>query len=228
MDKLGTKPTTYVVGFSYTKCMQITVFGASGKVGSLVVEEALRRGHTVVAFVHSHSLFSPSGKLIIRKGDVHVAADVAAAVQGSDAVISCLGSWGTPGRDVLSQFVGGVLPALGQQGIRRLVTLTGIGVQMHPGTLYRTALRLMRWLPAGKVFADADRHVQLLMGSDVEWTAVCSPVMNNWGSAGYRLSRRTGNPLATIKRQAVAAALLDQIESTDYVRQTTVIHRASA
>lgn len=205
--------------------MQITVFGASGKVGSLVVEEALRRGHTVVAFVHNHNLFSPNDALIIRKGDVYNADDVAVALEGSQAVISCLSSWGRPGRNVLTSFVGSVVPAMAQHNITRLVSLTGIGVQKDPGKLHRALLGMLQWLPVGKVFGDAERHVHLLDGSSLEWTAVCSPVMNNFGTTGYRLNLRTGNPFATINRLAVAASLLDLAESTEYVGETPVIHR---
>jgi putative NADH-flavin reductase len=205
--------------------MQITVFGASGKVGSLVVEEALRRGYTVVAFVHSRNLFSPSGRLIVRKGDVYNTADVASAVQGSDAVVSCLSSWGTKGRDVLSRFVSAATAALVNQNSVRLVTLTGVGVEQNPGLVHAKLLRMMGIFPFGKVFADAEHHIWLLGQSKLNWTAVCSPVMNNLGGPNYTLSLRIGNPLATISRRAVAAALLDQIESTEYVRQTPVIHR---
>jgi len=205
--------------------MQITVFGASGKVGSLVVAEALQRGYIVVAFVHSHNAFEPNNKLIVRKGDVYSAEDVAAAITGSDVVISCLGSWGTKGRDVLTRFTGNVIPAMKAQGKPRVITLTGVGVQVHPSKFLLWGLQLMRWLPAGKVFADAEMHLQLLAASDLEWTTICSPVMNNWGSADYRLSSKIGWPLATISRKAVAAALLDQAESADYVGQAPVIHR---
>jgi putative NADH-flavin reductase len=205
--------------------MQITVFGASGKVGSLVVEEALRRGYTVVAFVHSHDLFSPSGKLIVQKGDVYNAADVARAVRGSDAVISCLGSWGTKGRDVLTRATANIIPAMVDQKITRIVTLTGIGVQTHPSTLHKLMLRLLWLLPAGKVFQDAETHVRLLSESSLDWTTICSPVMNNLGGAGYRLDSKIGFPTATISRGSVVAALLDQLDITDYLRKTPVVHR---
>jgi putative NADH-flavin reductase len=205
--------------------MQVTIFGASGKVGSLVVAEALQRGYRVVVFVHSHNPYEPNDNLIVRKGDVYSADDVAAAIRGSDAVISCLGSWGTKGRDVLSRFTQNVIPAMEAQRMTRLVTLTGIGVRVHPSKFLLGGLRLLRWLPAGKVFADAETHMQLLVESDLAWTTICSPVMNNWGSAAYRLSSNIGWPLATIHRKAVAVALLDQIASTTYVGQALVIHR---
>jgi putative NADH-flavin reductase len=212
-------------GLIYTAHMQITVFGASGKVGSLVVEEGLRRGYSVTAFVHSHSPFSPNDKLLLVKGDVYNAVDVAKAVRGSDAVISCLSSWGAPGHNVLSSAMEHIVPAMAEQGITRLVSLTGIGVSQNPGRLQRTALGLLGGLPAAKVFQDAQKHLNLLVASSLDWTVVCSPVMNNRGDAGYHLSLRTGFPAVTVSRASVAAALLDQIGDTTYLRQTPVMHR---
>jgi len=218
-------PTLYTLDVGYTAAMQITVFGATGKVGTLVTEEALRRGYTVVAFVHQHAPASPSNKLIIRKGDVHNAADVARALVGSQAMVSCLGSWGTPRRTVLSNATLSLIPAMKAAGVRRVVTLTGIGVRKKPSALYRFLLHAGTITPAGKVFWDGQEHVRLLAESGLDWTTVCSPIMNNSGGPGYRLSRRLGWPLVTIARRSVAAALLDQIEATDYLQSTAVIHR---
>ena len=220
-----TNPAPWGSDLFYTARMQITVFGASGKVGSLVVEQALKRGYTVVAFVHSHDLFSPSGKLIIQKGDVYDAQDVARALRGSDAVISCLSSWGTPKRNVLSSAMQNIIPAMHEQKISRIVTLTGVGLQSNPSRLYEWALRALGPLPAGKVFRDADAHVRYLVASGLEWTTICSPIMNGIGGPGYRLSLHTGFPAATIARASVAAALLDQLDSGEFAHQTPTIHR---
>lgn len=191
-----------------------------------MVEEALRRGHTVVAFVHRHTLFSPSGKLIICRGDIYNAADVAHALRGSNAVVSCLGSWRTPKRNVLSSAMHRLIPAMREQNISRIVTLTGIGVQAHPTRLYQLALRVLGPLPAGKVFQDAQEHLNMLQQSGLDWTTICSPIMNNVGGPEYTLSLKTGSPLATIPRSAVAAALLDQIDAAEYLHQAPIIHRA--
>lgn len=205
--------------------MQITVFGASGKVGTLVVEQALKRGYTVVAFVHRRNPFSPTMQLMVRKGDIHNDADVIAALRGSDAVVSCLGSWGTRQRDILSCAMRAIIPVMTERGVARIVTLTGVGVQVNPTALHKQALRLLAPTPAGKVFADAETHVRMLARSGLDWTTICSPVMNNSGGPEYRLSRKAGLAAGTVSRISVATALLDQITATDYLRQAPTIHR---
>jgi putative NADH-flavin reductase len=212
----------------YTASMQITVFGASGKVGSLVVEQALRRGYRVVAFVHNHSLFAPSGKLSIRKGDIYNAPDVVAALKGSDAVVSCLSSWGTPGKDVLTSAMRTIIPAMVEQKIKRIVTLTGSGANEpgnNPSVSYKLMLQVLAPFPAGKVFCDGEDHMKLLADSNLRWTTIRSPVMNNRGTDGYELNLKAGSPLTTIKRAAVATALLDQIDAANFLHQAPIIHR---
>jgi putative NADH-flavin reductase len=208
--------------------MQVTVFGASGKVGNLVVEELLRRGHTVVAFVHSHNLFSPSGNLIVVQGDVYKKDDVAKAMQGSDAVISCLGSWGTPKRNVVSSAMEHIIPVMVTNGIHRIITLTGSGAQ-RPGEkdtfAHRMVMTLAGPFPAGKVFEDGEKHMRLLAASNLDWTTLRSPVMTNGGKQGYFLNQKVGGPLESVSRNAVAQALIDQLDTDEYLRTAPVLHR---
>lgn len=105
--------------------MQITVFGANGKVGSKVVSEALKMGFDVVAFVYGKSDFEPSKNLKVVCGDVKNPHDVNNALEGSKAVISALGSWGTASKDILTSGMMTVIPAMHRHKIRRIVTLTG-------------------------------------------------------------------------------------------------------
>ena len=209
--------------------MQITVFGASGKVGSLVVEEALRRGYTVAAFVHSHDPFSASGKLIVVKGDVYNADDVSNALKGSDAVISCLGSWGTPKKNVLSSAMKTVIPAMREQKIKRIVTLTGEGAiapGQKPNFFEALIIKLISPFPAGEVFQDAIDHMNQLAASNLDWTVVRSPVMNKWGRNRYRLATKPGVPWGTINRLSVVNAVMDQLENEEYIRKSPYLRRS--
>ena len=72
--------------------MRVTVFGASGAIGRLVVQQLLDDGHNVTALVRA------PGKLALTHADLTVVAGqlsdrdaVERAVSGVDAVISALG-----------------------------------------------------------------------------------------------------------------------------------------
>jgi putative NADH-flavin reductase len=208
--------------------MQITVFGASGKVGRLVVAEALRRGLQVRALVHSHNPFDEMPGLTVLIGDIYRAEDISQALKGADVVVSCLGSWGTVKRNVLTTAMEAIIPTMQEQKITRIVTLTGSGALTHrkPNIFHRALMALLAPLPAGKVFADGEQHMRLLAESGLEWTTIRSPLMNNLDGTGYRLTARMGNHLRTISRVAVANCLLDQLDSDEWLRQTPIIRRS--
>lgn len=194
--------------------MRITVFGASGKVGRLVVAELLDRGYKVTVFVHEHNPFGNDVRAV--KGDIHIAADVAQAVQGSDMVVSALGSWGTKRKDIVGAGTRNIIAAMETRGVRRLVTLTGSEArdpEDKPGLLQK-ASHFGASLMAGKILRDGEEHIRLLRASPLDWTTIRSPVMNNIGHKGYKLEDGWLSHFRTINRGAVARAMADQLKDT--------------
>jgi len=71
------------------------VYGASGNVGSLVVEEALRRGHDVVGVSRNpESLQNDNAHFSAARGDVTDPDSIVATVRGADVVIIAVGGVG--------------------------------------------------------------------------------------------------------------------------------------
>jgi putative NADH-flavin reductase len=68
--------------------MKIVVIGATGFVGSAILQEALQRGHEVRALIRHPEKLQPHVKLHPQKGDVYNPDDVARLVAGHEAVIS--------------------------------------------------------------------------------------------------------------------------------------------
>jgi putative NADH-flavin reductase len=206
--------------------MHIVIFGASGKVGRLAVAEALARGHSVRAFVHQHPDFKPHPNLHVVQGDIHDAQSVAAAVQGSDAVISALGSWGTKSKDIVSTGMRHIIPAMEHHGVERIVSLTGAEAhdsKDHPDLLRRLT-HAGAALAAGRILADGEEHIRLLRQSNLEWTVLRSPVMTGSPRIFYKLSLQPLRPWRTIPRRAVAKALLDQLEGAAYAQAAPFIY----
>lgn len=209
--------------------MQITIFGAAGHVGMRTVNQAIAQGHTVVAVIHSQNPFGTSGeRLIVKTADIYDRVAVAAAIEGSDAVISCLGSWHTKGKNVLSKAMASIIPAMESQGVSRIVTLTGAAASDidDPHTFGQRLAHTMFGILAKKVLTDGEEHIRLLRLSTLTWTVVRAPVMNNVGSDGYKLKMALPSLLRTIKRDAVAVALVDQLQSDAFVSKAPCIYRA--
>lgn len=68
------------------------MFGATGGTGRAVISKAMAQGHTVTAFARNTGRIAPATGLTIIKGDAMVAADVAPALAGQDAIVITLGN----------------------------------------------------------------------------------------------------------------------------------------
>ncbi|MGC1176870.1 MAG: NAD(P)H-binding protein [Candidatus Saccharimonadales bacterium] len=207
--------------------MQVTVFGASGRVGRLVVEELLARKHQPTVFVHRHNPFEGNVAVTVVRGDIHVADDVCQALEGSDAVISTLGSWGTKQKDVVSGGMAVIIPTMRKLGLRRIVSLTGADAHDttdKPGAVQKIS-HMASGLLLGKIVKDGEKHIRLLRASDLEWTVIRSPVMNTFGGDNYALRPRWSSPVRTINRRAVAKAMVDQLDSRDFICKSPTIFR---
>ena len=73
--------------------MNVTVFGATGAIGSLTVDELLASGHTVTVYARNHSKI-PAGwgdRVAVIIGELSDADAIDQAVTGAEAVVSALG-----------------------------------------------------------------------------------------------------------------------------------------
>jgi putative NADH-flavin reductase len=72
--------------------MRVTVFGATGKIGRLVVQQLLTAGHDVTTLVRNPAkLTFTHPRLTVLTGQLSDGSAVKEAINGNDAVISALG-----------------------------------------------------------------------------------------------------------------------------------------
>jgi len=212
--------------------MRIAVFGATGRTGRPLVEQALGRGHEVVAFARDPADL-PDGvrdddALTVVDGDAYAGDGVAAAVAGGgtgavpvDAVVSVLGQTDAGPDDLLTVAGRNVLDAMADHGVERYVTLVGAGVR-EPGesvSLGGKVMGSLLKLLAGEVLADAAAHVEDVRSSDTRWTVVRAPRLTDGAHTG---EFRHGTALElglrdTAARADVAQFLLDCLADDRYV-----------
>ena len=87
------RPPPRTLDWSTRTLMNVTVFGATGAIGSLTVAELLDRGHTVTAYARNPRKV-PSGwgeRVRVVIGEMSDADAIDTAVTGADAVVSALG-----------------------------------------------------------------------------------------------------------------------------------------
>ena len=106
--------------------LQVTVFGATGKIGRHVIDQLLAAGHTVTAYARNPSkLTTTQPNLTVIQGALDDPAGIGHAVEGADAVISALGpslrrgATGTP----VSDGTRTIVAAMQAAGVRRFIGL---------------------------------------------------------------------------------------------------------
>ncbi len=206
--------------------MIVTIFGANGRVGRQVVKLALKQGHSVRAFVHSTNPFLKHPRLQVIKGDIYNAHQVETAIAGSDAVLSTLGSWGTPRKDILAKGMQNIIPAMLAHKVDRLVSLTG-HIAKDPTDTLPLIVRISRMIMAlfvGKILKDGDRHISDLRGSSLNWTVLRSPVMTEFGNKDYFITDKI-SLIGSIHRHAVAKSMVDVLKNNSYKQRSLYIQR---
>ncbi|NNH74059.1 NAD(P)H-binding protein [Nocardia uniformis] len=206
--------------------MHITVFGATGGVGSRVVDEVLRRGHAVRAVARNpERLRELPDAVEVRGGDATDAAQIADIVAGSDLVISATRPV-VGAEHQLAEVAAALLVGLAHSGIRLLV-VGGAGSLIVPGT--GKILTEQPDFPAELLpIADAcNRQFEVFRAAQdgpVNWTYVSPPALLEPGvrTGDYRLGTdelladADGN--SAISMEDLAVALVDEAERPKHHR----------
>jgi len=204
--------------------MRVTIFGATGKTGGFVLEEALDRGWDVTALTRSpDKLRKYAGRVRVIVGPNGGVDAIGAAVDGADAVISAMGA----GTNTLATFGPLIVAALRQARVSRFVSLIGASIHVagDPSTLNMLLLRSLTRLIAGDVVADGDRYAQVIMASGLEYTLVRPPRLT--------LKPRTGRinsgsalklgPMSSIGRADVAAFMVKTVADGLFIGEAPMI-----
>lgn len=196
--------------------MNIAIIGATGNVGSRILEEALRRGHSVVAIARDASKLAARDKVTPRSADVKDTASLAAAVRGADVVVSS-------GR-FASFTAADLLPALKQAGVKRLAVVGGAGsLEIAPG---KALLDTPDFPAEYKPEASAGRDFlnDLRQERDIDWTFLSPSALFVAGerTGTFRLGRdqllSAADGKSWISYEDYAVALLDELEQPSHVR----------
>ena len=109
--------------------MKVIVFGASGKTGLLVIQEALAAGYEVVAYVRtkeSIKLAHPNLKVVV--GQLNEKDKLKSVIIGSDACISTLGGGSlTKHSHAIIEGIDNIVRIMEEVKVKRFVYLSSIG-----------------------------------------------------------------------------------------------------
>ena len=108
--------------------MKVIVFGATGTIGQLAVQQMLEDGHEVTAFARNPGkLAANHHKLALHAGDATDEAVVASAIKGHDAVVVTLGAGMSRKSLIRSAGTLNVIRGMQAHGVERLICQSTLG-----------------------------------------------------------------------------------------------------
>lgn len=208
--------------------MKVMVLGGAGRVGRLVVAEALERGHDVLALVRNAAKLADlrHPHLTVMPGDVLDDRVLQRISLGYDAVVQTIGAPPARATTVFSDSTKVLLEVMQTNGIKRLVAITGIGAgdsKGHGGFLYDNIVYPLFTKP---LYEDKTRQEELIKASGLDWVIV-RPVSFVEGPSRPGMLRVAtkldGVTLTEVSVGDVAKFTVDQLTSNEYLHQTPLI-----
>ena len=207
----------------------LALFGATGKTGRHVLAQALEAGHSVRALARRPEALDAHERLTVVAGDVRDRAAVRETVRGSDAVVSVFGQVKGSPPTLQTEGTQAIVDAMAEQGIRRIISLSGGGLPAEEHDQPKVPDRIIRWLlrrlsPA--VLDDAIAHLAVLRASGLDWTVVRGPRLTDAPAAGsYRVGWVGVNASTQIARADLARFILTQLDDDTFVHELPFVSK---
>jgi len=207
--------------------MNIALIGATGFVGSAVLEELLRRNHSVTVLARNPAKLAARKGLTVVAADAQDAAQVAMAVVGHDAVVSAYNpGWTVP--DIHDQFLIGtraIYAGVKQAAVKRLLVVGGAGsLFVAPGVQLVDTPHFPAEYKAGALAAREALNL-IRAETTLDWTFLSPPILLAPGerTGQYRLGTdaplMNGEAPGGISVADMAVAIVDELENPRHVQQ---------
>ncbi|MBV4478997.1 NAD(P)-dependent oxidoreductase [Pseudomonas khavaziana] len=196
---------------------KIAIIGATGRAGSQLLEEALRRGHSVTAIARNTDKLGVRPGVTVKQVDALDADALQHAISGSDVVISAAHFATLP--------AGAVIGPVKRAGVKRLLVVGGAGSLLLPDG---SRVIDSPGFPAeykAEASAGAEFLEALRQEKELDWTFLSpSALFDGTGRTGkFRLGQddllvsSDGN--SSISFADYAIAMIDEVETPRHSRQ---------
>lgn len=206
--------------------MKIALIGATGFIGSRLLNEALSRGHRVTALVSRPERVQGGQNVIAVHTDVADTSALAAQLEGHDAVVSAFS--GHAQSDVYDYYLRGIqsiIAAAKQAKIPRLLVVGGAGsLEVAPGVqVVDTPDFPAQW----KASAEGARQALNLLKQEqqLDWTMLSPAALIEPGSRTGKFRLGTdqllvdGQGQSRISLEDYAVAMIDELEKPAHQRR---------
>jgi putative NADH-flavin reductase len=202
--------------------MKVVIFGANGKTGTLLTEQALAKGHLVTAYIRrAGTLLQQHPNLKTVTGNLNDTDKLREAIQGANSCISVLGgsSLFKHAPEIISG-IDNIIKIMEQEGVKRFIYLSSLGA----GESRKIMRPLIRFFIADIMLriplADHTTNEKRIAKSSLHWTFVRPGGLTTGPKTGRLKHGKTndvlkGNP--QISRANVASFMLEQLSDKAYI-----------
>lgn len=209
---------------------KVAVIGATGFVGTQVVNELANRGYAVEAIVRDASKVEQNEKVSAKSIDINNIDELAEALKGNDAVISTFNAgWTNP--NLYNDFLTGsenIEKAVENSGVKRLIVVGGAGSLYTPENIQ--IVDTPNFPEAYKPGATAARDYlnKIKENSTLDWTFFSPAIEMNQANVGTRTGKyRTSLETPVVNEEGrsilsvedVAVVLVDELEQNNHIRE---------
>lgn len=206
--------------------MKIVLFGASGRIGQRIAQEALNRGHAVTAVARAPEAVSlQHERLTVQAGDVRDPAVVARVAAGHDIVASAVGPSGGQAPQMLAEAAHALIAGTKSADVARLIVVGGAGsLEAAPGQmLLDTPTFNPAWRPGALAHLEALKVYRAEQALDWTYLSPADQIFPGERTGHFRLGGdqvlRDANGASRISMEDFAIAFVDEIESPRFPRQ---------
>lgn len=211
--------------------MKIALIGASGFVGTALLNEALQRGHQVTAIVrHPEKIKQTNTNLTVKKGDAFNKEEIKDLVKENDVVLSAYNpGWTNP--NIYSEFIKAsetLQQATKESGVKRFFIIGGAGsLEVAPGV---QLIDTPQFPAEYKEGASAARdYLNILKKEDqLDWTFYSPAIEMHQGittgrTGKYRLG--TDQPVFNEENRSIhsaedlSIAVIDELENKKFIKK---------
>lgn len=209
--------------------MKIALFGATGKTGKIFLRKALEKGHEVTALVRNpKNLGVENEKLSMVEGSLLYQQDILDTLKDAELVVNLSGHVKDSPPDLQLNSIKIIVNGMRENGIKRIITLTGGGVRDHkndrPKFIDKLIVFIMKNL-AGKgtrnALLDGIAHIDYLRNQkDIEHTIVRGPMLKDEPAKGTIEVGHIGTVQGIkLTREDLAEFIIAEIESKKFINQ---------
>ena len=210
--------------------MKIALIGASGFVGSAILNELVERGHTITAIVRNPEKIKENALVLPIKVNAQDENELAAAIKDHDAVVNSF-SPGISSTDIYADYLKGnkaIQHAAKKSGVKRLLVIGGAGsLYIAPGLQLVDSPEFPADWKAGA--SSARDYLNFIKNeTELEWTFISPSIDMYNGNGGVRLGTyRIGSDTPVydehgknfISVEDLAIAIVDELENPKFIRK---------